>query len=597
MPSTKIKPRCRAAAPCTGVNAVSRPGECNPQQGSLEGKSVVILAYNKTNHEVFVRQGAQFYSLKVQFYKNSSPTTAPAKRNKVTHYNRSCAKKFDEIQLYAAPEVLDGGDVDGSKVYADFLKSSGDNDEIVSSYKRTADKSNGVALNVLQGAGQWYKKSCASHGAVVQSAYTVGDVTPVVANVDQVVGLTNGSPAGHLSLQAGFRLTSMLSLLTGVLGFFNACGKYSDAVKAGDVEDVKLAFISMGRGVVEIISGSLAVTYRALLLAGHLVSGFVLQKLSLVSTFFGCLYIMLLAAPFTNAVCRGSKAIAKIEKNHGNLSSVFELDDKDIKLGVYKRLNINPIHDKMSDDEICDAYEALRSYSLDSDTQIVDKEVKLLDSDKQIDDEEVELLVLEDSLWLKNTLVGSNLKDLLTKHYKHEVMVQKNIIERHLKEDFALNDSQIQQIKTNESSNRILAHMKRQRKINFAIASLCFTMAVASIASVFITGGVPLVAYIVMSLFLNLAMLYVDGFYLWENVKNSSKASSFDTKACLIVGLATIAATVVGIVFTKDLGLKIMQGAIGALMLAGQAKVVYDIRNATGNGVSRPSPDLGELGA
>lgn len=616
-------------------------------------KSVVVLAHNRVNQDVFLRISNKYYHLRAQFSKGS--TSAPGlNKKKVSHFNRSKSTDFDDVDVMELGEdLLEGhGDVDADKVYRQFLdnvdvnglddglldengqvdankvyessKKDGPGSSLHSSYRSGALKTQKVARNTFSKIGQWYKERGQNHDVVTGAVYALGDIPSITASTDHIVGFAQGLPSGgNLSIQAGFRIASVFSVLSGMLNVFSACKEYFESQVFQDVDQYRMSLVVMMRGLSEITSGALNVSYRVLLLIGHAASCVFMEKLGLISTWIGSIYILLLSAPFAYSSYRGTKTIKQVKSDDGFVS-VFTLNEEDkrgLSLGLYKKYGLKGgLTDLSNDPEgVNDFVERMLTIDVSVNSS------KYMEFNEQrkdyLTDEDTALIrqkVQEDIAFLKTVnpeLLHKmrHIHEELEKYYGIEVVRLKRIKENHFMRDFAFSSEQVGELRsksrvvgclTEQEKRKLVSKMSKQLWANRAIFGLCVAIASISIASIFITGGVPLVFIIVTNLLLNAIMLGVDFYYLYKGlpmdsaleksaqegesvkgvdkdnladskIQESSKPILHDCMSYLFIGLATIAATVVGVIFTKDMGLKILQGALGVLMLGLQGHIMY----------------------
>ena len=125
----------------------------------------------------------------------------------------------------------------------------------------------------------------------------------------------------------------------------------------------------------------------------------------------------------------------------------------------------------------------------------------------------------------------------------------------------------------------VIKKMKSGLRFSNAFFTLCLGISVTTIISLYILTGMPLVLHLVITFSLNIGMLLADFYYLYKSIKSVNKPLPFDLGVYALIGAITVVATVTGVIFTRDLGLQIMQGALGFLMLSGQAYIVKTALN------------------
>ena len=106
----------------------------------------------------------------------------------------------------------------------------------------------------------------------------------------------------------------MLSIVTGTLSTLNATKEYFLASQYGNRQGIKVACVKLLRGIVEITSGAISLSYRIILLMGNKVTSAILEKLAFTSTWIGAIYIMCVASPFAYYVYRGRQTINRIRE-------------------------------------------------------------------------------------------------------------------------------------------------------------------------------------------------------------------------------------------------------------------------------------------
>lgn len=586
MPANPVKRSEMGAA--VNSSAIS-PVKVGVGNGHLDGRAVTILSYDTLTRHVFVQYAGKFYIMKASVAPSNSSL-----KGRVSYYNRSKAEFFEGAQIIVDKEDLYDGDIDGEKLYEQFLELSDDREKVIGDYKPTAVKTNTTARKQLSKIGNWHSDRVGWQGVVSQYAYSFGDVISVVASAHNLVSdVFWGNISGNLTVQAGFRLISMLSVVTGFLGFCNASSEYVKANFYSDIDEIRISLVRMARAVTEVCNGLLAVSYRVMLLAGNAVSGFVLQKVGLAFTYVGSIYVVLLALPYTFSAYRGSKTLEVIQKK--GVRQVLDLNDTDKKTlcsGVYKKFGLYKGEDlvDITKDQAYDfvdqvlSYDPLKDPLNDEYNSILKKgsiDMYITGEDKGLVEGKVnaDLDGLLKELDLDKHFDSGfreTLRVSLTEFYNREIVRIKRVKDKHLETDFESLGDDLRKLAF-ESKDIDLNKMRKDVNKNIKISIVCFSMVALTFVSMFLTSGVPLLVIICINLSFSIYVMNLDFEYLYKNIEfiktNDKKEKSLDIKVISIVALTTVVATVIGIITTKNLAVQFIQGILGLWILSKQHEI------------------------
>ena len=574
--------------------------------GMFRSDVVIIHAYNRSTNDIVVRIGRLFYHLKGFLQKGNVPAKIlPSKKMR----NAKCIDQekelddtiilpvskiqechdFDNEQMEIVLDALNesDGSTEVHKVYEEFLEATEENNkENWSCTYLVSKKAKKASHSFFCRVGKDYTTN--NHDLITASAYASIDATVLASDIDTIAaGFVKGS-SKHMSLQTVFRLTSVLSLITGILGFFYGCRLYAQGIIHKDKDVITLAKIQLVRSLLEFSFGLMQLVYRILLLIGHAAPKFVLQKIRNVIPVLGGLYIAFIAIPSTRSALHGNKIIKIVEKEH-SFASIFALNkqqQESLRDKVYEEIGYEALHEGLSDKQIYEVIESLDSYMEkesasylklreDSDIYITKDDRKLIDTLVQKD-----LNVLRKG---KSYIALDRLKDDLVRYYENEILRLKAKTDSHLSRDFGFSQKEVKALRQKTENNSLtqkelletLDCMKSKRNLDLGLSLFLATMVVVMACSLFISGGTPLLVLTIAMLVTDVGMFLIDAYYLYASLKQSGKKLPFDTKAFIAIGLTTAVASVLAIVATKEVALQFVE-AVLCLWLVGVQVTAYN---------------------
>lgn len=411
---------------------------------------------------------------------------------------------------------------------------------------------------------------------VMSSAcYFSTDFPSMASNIEGIFRVYEGTSPDP-GITEGLKCTGSFGILTGALALFGAHKALKTAKKTHDVAGRVLSEMRLVRGCAESINGMMVIPVQ--LARSSVIQGAAKVSLLNITAKIGCvttpIIYAFLAGPFVYSIGKAAMELHRLSKCADDSERLAYLEEQ-IRLSSEDHRAIFADIPQLREKEYASLLKEEVTVSekdfarlTEGDLMAIQLEVRALMDDFKLQDKrgfDFDYQNVADHLYAK--LVKEFAQGKVGKELAFARLFGSQALEE-LKSHIS------QPIKpASEVVGSIKKHLNGQLTYNLFLVGACLLAIAGFLATNIISGGMPLVAFLIVSIVVNAIMLYLDGYALNEALK-TMRPGKWNLVFVAIASLLAIASSAAGAYFAATIVTRVMCIVVGALMVTTNG-VVY----------------------